>query len=179
MPTSYLLPCSCGQKVPVESRQAGEVVECGCGRSLEVPTLLQMATLERTEPELEPRRSAKAWGARQSLSLLGAVVFVGALGAAGFLLSDRPPSPDPEWAKKPPELIRRQIKALTPLESRGFWQFLKVRGPDGHTPLEQARYEDILGRYHEARLRWWLSLGVVLTVGVVGLGLIVVPWWKK
>ena len=179
MPTSYLLPCSCGQKVPVDLRQAGEVVECSCGRSLDVPTMLQMAALERAEPDPGMRRSPRPWGVRQSLSLLGAVIFLGALGAAVFLLSIRPSAPVSTKAEMDPEAIRRQTQTLTPLQSRWIWQSLQARGPDGRTPQEEARYDEILGRYREACLRWWLSMGVALTFGVVGLGLVVVPRLMK
>ena len=45
MSQKYLLPCSCGKDVPIETAQAGGNVPCDCGQSLKVPTLLQIKKL--------------------------------------------------------------------------------------------------------------------------------------
>jgi len=45
MPQKYLLPCSCGKDVPIETSQAGGNALCDCGRNLKVPTLLQIKKL--------------------------------------------------------------------------------------------------------------------------------------
>ena len=51
MQTRYLLPCSCGQKIAIEPRQAGQSIRCPCGNSVEAPTMLKMTALEPAEPE--------------------------------------------------------------------------------------------------------------------------------
>ncbi len=177
MTRSHLLPCSCGQKVAVQPRQAGEVINCSCGASLQVPTMLEMAALERAQPG--PQRPVRPWGIRESLALLGAVLFVGALGLVIFLLLHQPPPPIPARAEMDPDTIRRQTRALTPLESRRVWQFLRAAGPDGRMSPEEHFYADILGRYRELLLRWWLSMGVAIAIAVAGLGLIVIPLLKR
>jgi len=45
MSQKYLLPCSCGKDVPIETAQAGGNVLCDCGLSLKVPTMLQIKKL--------------------------------------------------------------------------------------------------------------------------------------
>lgn len=40
--SKYLLPCLCGQQIPIEPRQAGETVACRCGISLQAPTMRKM-----------------------------------------------------------------------------------------------------------------------------------------
>jgi hypothetical protein len=45
MSQKYLLSCSCGKEVPIETAQAGGNVLCDCGLSLKVPTLLQIKKL--------------------------------------------------------------------------------------------------------------------------------------
>ena len=56
----YLLPCSCGRKMPVEPRQAGQSVDCACGESLEIPTMLAMSALEPADSVAEnPEPSAE------------------------------------------------------------------------------------------------------------------------
>ncbi len=179
MTTSYLLPCSCGRKVPVEPRQAGQVVRCSCGASLEVPTLLEMAALEGAEPEAGARRPPRPWGVRQGLALLGAVIFLGALVLVIFLLRAQPRPPFPDKAEMDPGAVRREAQRLTPLQSRRIWQSLRARGPDGRMPREEQYQTDKLGRYQEDLLRWRLSMGVVLTIAVAGLSLVVIPLLRK
>ena len=43
----YKLPCSCGSFVPVETNQAGRLVQCPCGNSLQVPSLSRIRELEQ------------------------------------------------------------------------------------------------------------------------------------
>jgi len=45
MPQKYLLPCSCGKDVPIETSQAGGNVLCDCGLSVQVPSLLKIKKL--------------------------------------------------------------------------------------------------------------------------------------
>lgn len=179
MKTSYLLPCSCGRKVPVEPRQAGQVVRCSCGASLEVPTLLEMAALEAAEPDPGTRRPPRPWGVRQALALLGAVIFLGTLVLVVFLLRAQPHPPFPDKAEMDPGAVHREARQLTPLQSRRIWQSLRARGPDGRMPQEEHYRTDKLGRYHEDLLRWRLSMGVVLTIAVAGLALVVIPLLRK
>jgi len=46
MSLKYLLPCSCGQDVPIETSQAGGNVLCNCGLSVQVPSLLKIKKLQ-------------------------------------------------------------------------------------------------------------------------------------
>lgn len=179
MTTSYLLPCSCGQKVRVEPRQAGEVVRCSCGASLEAPTMLKMATLEPAQPEPGSRQPPQAWGVRQSLSLVGGVILLVSLGLAGFLFYDKPPPPISARSEMSAEAIRRQSRGLTPLQSRRAWQALRATGPDGRMPAQENVYAGILARHQEELLRWWLSMGVVVIIAVVGAALVVIPILTK
>ncbi|MGL6195868.1 MAG: hypothetical protein ACRC2T_13715 [Thermoguttaceae bacterium] len=45
MAQKYLLPCTCGESVPIETTQAGQTVTCSCGLQLQVPTLLKIKKL--------------------------------------------------------------------------------------------------------------------------------------
>lgn len=56
----YLLPCSCGEKIRVRTRHAGETVTCRCGTKLQVPTirgLRQLETVDDVEEASAPPRS--------------------------------------------------------------------------------------------------------------------------
>ncbi|MCL2306578.1 MAG: hypothetical protein FWC43_14665 [Planctomycetaceae bacterium] len=45
MSQKYLLPCSCGKEVSIETSQAGGNVLCDCGLSLRIPSLLKIKQL--------------------------------------------------------------------------------------------------------------------------------------
>jgi hypothetical protein len=171
----YLLPCPCGRKVPVEPSQAGEAVRCDCGASLETPTLLGMTVLERADLEASPQRVSGPWGVRQTLAVVGAVILIGAVGLTVFLLTAAPSPPEFNRIPLTPQEIRQWAASLTPLTARRSWQFFRVSGPDGRTPIEEPIYDKKVARYRDRLLQWHLSIGVAVVVGLVGLGLIVVP----
>ena len=50
----YLLPCPCGQAVEIELGQAGQTVTCTCGKSLAVPTMMQIKELPLAPEKIEP-----------------------------------------------------------------------------------------------------------------------------
>ncbi len=102
----YLLPCSCGAKIAVEPRQAGQTVHCACGKSLTVPTMLEMAKLERAEAA-EDRAQGKnppAWGVPQILIVLGIVGLLVAGAFAAIAVHLRPP---PRIGDLNPETVQR------------------------------------------------------------------------
>ncbi len=169
MTTKYLLPCSCGEETPVEPRQAGELIRCTCGASVEVPTMLEMRGLKRVEPEPTPSQAAAPWGIRQRLVLLGSVIMLAVLVLAIVLCWSRPVSPR---AGRGPAVIRQQMRDIAPLPSWRAWQALRAAGLDPDNEAEKEAYQESL-------FRWWLGMGVVLIIGAVGIGLTVVPLFTR
>jgi hypothetical protein len=90
--SDYLLPCACGQKLPVSVRHAGHVIQCSCGARLEVPTLRGLAELEPAETA--PAK-ARVWGDRQRVAFVLGTVALAAVALAGYLLVQLPPRPVP------------------------------------------------------------------------------------
>ena len=164
MTARYLLPCACGQKVIVEPPQAGGRVRCTCGRSWEVPTMLEMAKLQRAEPRPETQRPTSRWGWHQSAVLLGIAIVLGTIVAGVHIARSRPDRP----AEFDVEVIRKVSRDLMPVEAWRRWRFFRENGLD-RQPLPQDE------QYEEKNLRWWSKVGVVLLIFVAGLGLIVVP----
>jgi hypothetical protein len=71
----YLLPCSCGEKIRVRTRNAGETVTCQCGARLQVPTirgLRQLESIDDVEEVSAPTRSPLE-GPFFSIGLLGMI----------------------------------------------------------------------------------------------------------
>ncbi|MBP5620695.1 MAG: hypothetical protein J6X44_01640, partial [Thermoguttaceae bacterium] len=50
----YRLTCECGRSYPIEPRQAGQTLDCECGKTLQIPTMLKMKRL----PEWEEKENA-------------------------------------------------------------------------------------------------------------------------
>lgn len=90
MNAKYLLPCSCGLEVAVELSQAGEKVQCACGRQLDVPTMREITALEPIDAGEEAQASLPTWGLRHGLLVLGAVLIVCGLAPSVYLYVNRP-----------------------------------------------------------------------------------------
>ncbi len=88
----YLLPCSCGQKVPVSVRHAGQMVRCACGAELEVPTLRGLRELESAAGTTPARR---VWGDRQRVVFALAVASLVAFAVGGYFSWRLPPGREP------------------------------------------------------------------------------------
>ena len=69
----YLLPCQCGQKLPVDASQAGLRVRCACGAEPQVPTLRGLAALERATATSSAATAPGSLGAATSGRLSGPV----------------------------------------------------------------------------------------------------------
>ncbi len=154
MRAKYLLPCICGQEIPVEATQAGQQVRCLCGVELEVPTLLNLTRLKPAEPPAAaaaPRRARSAWGPRQRVMLVGlAIMVVGALWVGWELLS-RP--------------RRLEITAYPPKAVVICWALLK-QGVARRTPLEILFTERL-----NDNNRWLIVAGTMTGLGLLTVGL--------
>ena len=158
MKTLYWLPCTCGQKYPVETTQAGDTVQCACGAELKVPALREMSQLESavTAKPGPTRRGKPGWGKRQARLLVGVLVTVAALVALICLELSRP--------------RLANVKSLAPIQVWALWQNAR-RGPDRHlTPAEQ-QVVDTLGICRVAKVALlvcavmgllWTSVGYVI-----------------
>ena len=150
MRTFFLLPCSCGNKIPIERAQAGQIVRCACGAELDVPTMQAIGRLEQaaaTAGSAEP--AASRWGLWQGLVLLGITITLPALGWAVYL--------GITWPKP------LDINALSPVRTLSVWHLFQgdVAGPglrDDERALAQA-----------TTYRHWM----IVAVAVVCLGLAV------
>ena len=143
MPATYLLPCTCGRKNQVEVRQAGETIQCECGASLEVPTMLKMAELEKVQTRQTAGRPT--WGPHQAMILFGALITTVAAGMAVYCILARPRLPD--------------IRAQEPVQTLYYWRFLR-NDTDRRTITE--------GKYAENVPLFRLATGVLLVVACGG-----------
>jgi hypothetical protein len=174
MTTIYLLPCECGKKLPVEAPQAGQTVHCSCGESLEVPTIRGLAKLGQAK-DTAPAATGPRWGQREGLLLLGAVIAVLALTAAGGLhlrkhqVADDFVIPEITFTDEDAERIRQAIDKLSPAQTWREWQHLRGGVQRGQSRAEAKREKLLLQRQAatEAYTPWIIVAYAIAVVGVI------------
>ncbi len=164
MSDKYLLPCSCGQKIPVTKGQSGGQVACACGAMLDVPTLMELTALEPAEADNVSRDTSGRWGIRQRLILIGLIVFLMGLGPGVYVFGQRPAPPNQEID---PDRVQEQFDRLTPLGTWRVWHVFMETGL-------QRRTQNLNVAYEEALTTWWLRFGTSIAVAGVGLALVLV-----
>jgi hypothetical protein len=172
--TMYLLPCSCGRKIPVELRQAGETVKCDCGLLLEVPTLTRLKALQKADAVAEPKKAKTVWTNGHRLTFFGGLVILASIVMGGWLFWNRPIDP---YANFTPEQMMQAAATRTPLQSLLLWQMLVKSGLEHHKRWDEVVYADIQAQY---KVYCWIE-GVVVGIGValVAAGIIILNLKKK
>jgi len=172
----YLLPCPCGRKIPVEPAQAGERFSCKCGRSIEVPTLGALRSLETVAEESKKPARGASWGLPQGLVSVGAIVLFGAVAALVFFYLNRPLAPAAVFTEK---LVNQDISRLNLLQAENVWQGLREGlnsssqplGPDYRQALgtyQIGKYATVGEAYAAATQQYHIRLGMALAVLVLG-----------
>lgn len=170
----YLLPCSCGRKIPVQLRQAGEIVKCDCGNSIEVPTLSIIKKLERAQAPAEHKMIQPNWTFGHGLIFVGGLVILIAIGLSVWLVLSRLSDP---FANFTPEGMIQAAHTRTPLQSLRLWQMLEKGGLEHHKRGAEIAYEDEQKRQ---TVIWWLwSLLPISGLGLIAAGFIVLNFKKK
>ncbi len=120
MTPNYLLPCSCGEKIIVQKRQAGERVYCVCGRRHDLPGMRQISQLEpcdSTQPaEMARVNNAESWSKNQGMMffaggillllgiVIGTVYGLNVYRVQGKLSTARPEIPTELWQQEADKL---------------------------------------------------------------------------
>lgn len=175
VPRKHLVRCSCGLELAVEPAQAGQLLQCTCGRSVQAPNLLDLRKLPLA-PQEPPSQPRSTWGVRQRLISLGSLILIVALAWLGVLLlvwPAKPQTPETITWQTPPlpgqkEPLRKTTQQLTLLESYLAWQNLP-RELESLSDAPMARY-----RKEVATAVNWFIVGCV--VGVLGLGCLASGW---
>ncbi|MBX3415712.1 MAG: hypothetical protein KF708_23710 [Pirellulales bacterium] len=158
MKLAYLLPCTCGQKIEVDSTKAGLTVTCTCGKTLDVPTMRHLGDLERVG---SAPRAATSWGPRQGYTLLGALVLLLGLGWLGYQVVNMPGG-----IYVVPQEIREEVSQYPPADLAQQYKILRM----GLDPREPEVVK--VSRAYEAWHRRWtyVAAGVSLLGGLLTAG---------
>jgi hypothetical protein len=155
--TKYLLPCRCGRQITVEIREAGETVACPCGKSLAIPTMLEMAALE-VAPDEAPSPSADAWNWPHRLLLLGSMLLAVAIAGGICLRWSRPIAPSDAID---PEALRLSASKLSPADTWRNWELLR-QGLDRRV---DQKFAERMSLYH-------IGMGLIALLALLGVALV-------
>lgn len=175
---SYLLPCSCGQNVIVEPRQAGGQVRCTCGKELSVPTL---RGLKQLKPATTGDSSASRGPAKRAWNPVRGAVFTSGLVLAFLSLlvvgvSLFQYTQVSGFTKDPSAEIREmedaRIDEFSLDEAIGAFKLLRDQGLGEEPPPYWVMAQEAVA----AQWRWiaWASAAAVLGV-LMSLGAVFVP----
>ena len=167
MSVQFLLPCSCGQSIPVARSQSGLEVQCPqCGHKQVVPKLARLQQL----PVVHQEEAKRQWGPRQLTMFIGTIIAL--VGVAFALLTWwwLPPSP----MEKMEKLYGPLPEDATPEEALLLWQMIRREGLDPRFPVPRGVYnfESYYGAWKGQRNWIWIWLGVAgvgLLVSAIGL----------
>lgn len=133
MPDQFLLPCECGQAIPIEVSQAGQEVTCSCGRSMSVPSMRAIRQLEPAKTNTSAPAEKAAWNPVKGFIFgFGALLIVGGLITAGhsYFVYSRVADYKPSNAE-----LDLQLEQIDKLTADHLWEFWKV---NLEHPLEPA-----------------------------------------
>ncbi len=155
----FLLPCACGNQIPVSSKDAGLMVTCSCGAQVKVPTSRGLNALPRIggrDEDLRPD-SGGSWGLRNQLLTAGLVCLLFGGIATTILIWKRPVEPSREMAA-------REFEYMPPEALVNLW----IQFQEGFQPLDTAvaaKYQQ--DRDENARLTWIAGIIAVAGAGMV------------
>ena len=170
----YLLPCSCGQSIVIDTIQAGQEVRCSCGQSQLVPTLREIRQLPEAEPEVTQLRLVKEpWSANRTIVFAIGLVVI-ALGMVGVTIcqlkisaiSARLPS-KAEMKAYEEGMNAEIVESLSPLES--YEQFIRWK-EDGLGEQMERVFEvehDRKDRLELIRMVFFIVMGIGLLVAQI------------
>ena len=177
----YLLPCSCGQSIPIDTIQAGQEVRCSCGQEQLAPTLREIRQLPEAEPAMTQLRLRKeAWSAkRTSIFAIGLIATALSMGAVVMCqvkinrISSRLPSKD--TMKSYEENMNAQIvESLSAEES--YEHFLRWKEEGLGEQIARA-FEAEHDRIDKLKLINW-GFSVVMAIGLL-VTLIAALWPRR
>jgi len=169
MKAVYLLPCPCGNKVPVDGGQAGAKISCTCGKQLTVPTFRALKELEMEAQAVASAavaREAPAWstgrGMLFSFGLLVSVIATLLICYNGYLCWVTWDGGEP-LRQSHLEEMRHSVEHLTAVEAVLEFQKMAKAGlsVDGVPP-----WSDI-SEIRDISFRWLIGALVALAVGLV------------
>lgn len=180
MPDQYLLPCSCGNSIPIETTQAGQSIECpACQLQVEIPSYSQIKQLQledslvKAKSKPQPR---KEWGYGQGvLFALGLAMFLffTILGGVFFFLYNRANVDTPTVDARMKGDFAAFVDKMPPADRFTFWEEnQKVNPPSEWKPPDHL--------FTQAFSKAFFTLAIVCSIlAVVGFACLMSAFFIK
>jgi hypothetical protein len=172
MTTKYLLPCGCGEELPIDIGQAGQNIVCKCGRTIEAPTLrgIRQLTPAPVSDESKGARGGAAWRPGQGVAFaLGVLTTVVALAVGAERFYRRAALDTVDRFPDSGAMVDERIDGMPVDELWDFWiRILRDGLGAQETPqhvLARRRYDELTT--HIFLLLIAAALGACLIVGSV------------
>jgi hypothetical protein len=116
----YLVTCTCGRQLAVETGQAGESLTCDCGATVAVPPFRQLRELPVERQDAAPA-AGSTWGLREGAITVCLLVALACLIAATASRYSEQPLPTIDPVART-ESVDRELTNMTPLQAWELWQ---------------------------------------------------------
>lgn len=177
MAQQYLIKCDCGTEHAVEASQAGDTIQCQCGRAIEVPSLRELKALPTAQSDAASKpKKTRSWHPLQGVLFgLGAVLLVvGSLWAGGLFIhrSRLDLEPDPRIQQQLEENLEN-IAKLDIEQTYKNWELVKQVGLGQRQPPAYV----INREFHEwwGKVAWGMLGVAAVGVGLIALSLVIKP----
>jgi hypothetical protein len=171
MKTAYLLPCQCGEKLQVDSSQAGLSVHCRCGADVSIPTLRGLDKLERSAGQVAT--PARVWGPRQAVIFLGGFLTALALPAVAGLRVTAPAFPQAQIDALIEQAGTTEgLDQLPPEQLYSLWKQLKQGSVYNAELVTLISQYDVAATAHRQRVRYAVG-ALVLGASILGVGFLI------
>ena len=152
----YLLPCACGNQIPVEPKDAGLTVQCSCGAQVKVPNTRSIFALPRyTTDSFESAGPATSgWGLRNQVFSAGLTCLLFGGMAMSYFLYTREPHPSEAMAAS-------KVRNMNYAQIFSMWEKLH----EGFAPFETQYVADYDLRLGSNKRKTWIS-GAVAAGGL-------------
>ncbi|MEM6656318.1 MAG: DUF1922 domain-containing protein [Planctomycetota bacterium] len=166
----HLLRCDCGSDLVVEPHQAGETINCECGKALAVPALRRLRELPVAVAESPEVGSG--WSFRAGVLTAGVVIASIFAAACGYVRLSEPPAPDAFDAGLRTDRFEENFGRLTPAQAYQLWgQNYQLLDKIGFSPMQDPRRDAVLGQIRQARALEAVLLAIA-AVAAVGSGIV-------
>jgi hypothetical protein len=170
--SQFLLPCSCGAKIPISRSQAGMTLPCPqCGESVEVPTIRHLNSLEPAASSSPIARKHASRGPSLALRIVAGVLLllsIGFLGYGGMMAYDRWTFPvDLKMTEE--EYIQDMTIGMDELSPASTWDTWNNLADNGLMNLETPTYFRYKRSFEAAapKMYTYLAIGFASFLGFV------------
>ena len=170
--SQFLLPCTCGAKIPISRSQAGMTLPCPqCSKTLEVPTIRNLNQLEPVGAVGPGERKQVSRGPSLGLRIVAGILLllsVGFCGYGGLMAYERWSFPM-DLSMTEDDYIKDMTVGLDELSPASTWDTWNNLADNGLMNLDTPNYFKYKRSFEAAapKMYTYLGVGIASFVGFV------------